>query len=295
MLLVDDRHPQPTKVDTLLDEGVGSHDDVDLAVGDPTEDLVPAGADGEVGIDLRPGQQRHPHNRSTGRGKQAVHPQRRSGPFLEWPQTRIREQRPDSEEVLSRQHLRGSHDRPLPPSLDTVEQRRHRHHRLARPDLSLQEAVHGDLLRQVGPDLVEDALLGGGERIRKPGDKTGGELPVDVVDHTPFLVPTSPLLHRQGDLQPEQLVEYQPAAGGGHLGDRLREVDVVEGGVPVDETVPADDARRHRVVDGSGSSHGVVDGPTHPAGAHLSDRWVNGHDASRRQGLFGPGEDVDIR
>ena len=74
-------------------------------------------------------------------------------------------QRLQPEEVLLGEDLGGGHDRPLVAALDRDEQGRHRHHRLARAHLALEEAVHGVRARP---------CRRGSRRWPAPGPRSGG-------------------------------------------------------------------------------------------------------------------------
>ena len=61
--------------------------------------------------------------------------------------------------MLFGQHFGRSHKRALVAALDGVQHGRHRHKRLARPHIALQEAVHRDGPGQVEGDLGIGPLL----------------------------------------------------------------------------------------------------------------------------------------
>ena len=73
--------------------------------------------------------------------------------------------------VLLGQHLGRHHQRSLMPALDRPQQRRQRHHRLARPDVALQQAVHGERPGQVGHDHGQGLALGPGQREGQGGQE----------------------------------------------------------------------------------------------------------------------------
>ena len=62
----------------------------------------------------------------------------------------VGQQLADAEEVLLGQDLGGGHEGALMAPLDGHQQGGHRHHRLARTDVALQQPVHGQRPGQVG-------------------------------------------------------------------------------------------------------------------------------------------------
>ena len=73
----------------------------------------------------------------------------------------VAQQRAHGGEVLLGQHLGRHHQRALVPALDGRQQCGHRHHRLARADVALEQAVHREGAGQVGDDHGERPPLGG--------------------------------------------------------------------------------------------------------------------------------------
>ena len=122
------------------------------------------------------------------------------------------------------------------------------HHRLARPDVPLEQAVHGQRSGQVGADGRPWPPAGPGSAGRADGRGTAAPAPalrprlvtgpVDDVADAPGVTLEPGLAEDQGQLQSEQLVEGQPAAGRLGLVHGGRAVDVVEGGGPVDQPEP---------------------------------------------------------
>ena len=69
----------------------------------------------------------------------------------------------DGQEVLLGERLRRRHQRALTAAFDRTEQRVERDRRLARPDVPLEQALHGRRQREVGVDLDDRVLLGSRE------------------------------------------------------------------------------------------------------------------------------------
>jgi hypothetical protein len=81
------------------------------------------------------------------------------------------------ERVLLGQDLRRSHQRRLLARLDRAQHRIHRHERLPRPDITLEQPVHRRTLAEIGIDLAHDPPLGVGEGVRKRGQPAAAERP----------------------------------------------------------------------------------------------------------------------
>ena len=73
-----------------------------------------------------------------------------------------------AEVVLLGEHFGRRHERALISTLHRDEQRRERHHGLARTDVALEQAVHRRGPGEVVHDLAERALLVAGQRERQP-------------------------------------------------------------------------------------------------------------------------------
>ena len=74
-------------------------------------------------------------------------------------QSRLPRQRLDAFVMLPRQDLRRSHDRRLPPGLDRACHGEQADHRLARPDISLEQAQHALVGHEILPDVLDGLLL----------------------------------------------------------------------------------------------------------------------------------------
>ena len=138
--------------------------------------------------------------------------------------------------MLLGEDLGGRHERRLMPALDRSEHGRDRHHRLARPDVALEEAVHRDGSRQIAEDLLQDAPLGRRRREGQPPEEArhhGRNWRCVTVDlGTSHLVLDPSLLrfhgaptHDQGELEPEQLIEGQSPSSWHGLLHRRRRMD----------------------------------------------------------------------
>ena len=76
-------------------------------------------------------------------------------------------------EVLLGQYLGGRHQCALPAGVHANGCGQCRHYGLARADIPLQQAVHGDAPRHVGGNLGTHALLGGSQCKRQLGQECG--------------------------------------------------------------------------------------------------------------------------
>jgi hypothetical protein len=136
VLFVHDHEPEPPEPDRGLDEGVGAHEDVELARRERFEERLP-GAPARF-----PGQEAEAHAGLVDPGR-------------------------ETRRVLLREDFRRRHERALHPVLRGQEQRQPRHDRLAAADIPLEEAGHRASGRQVGADLPQGALLRVRQRKRQ--------------------------------------------------------------------------------------------------------------------------------
>ncbi len=102
------------------------------------------------------------------------------------------------------------------------------------------------------------------------------------------------LADRKGDLEPEELVEHQATTCRSNGVDRLREVDVADGGVPVEQSEPLDDLRRDRIGHRPRLEECGVDRSSQVPGPDPPDRGVYRHHPARDQRLRRPIEDVGV-
>ena len=150
----------------------------------------------------------------------------------------VAEQGPHRREVLFGQHLGRHHEGALVPALHGGQQRGQRHHRLARADVALQQAVHREGPGHVGHDDGQGAALRLGELVGQAGQEArhqrvahpAGDLAGrhGVVQGAGVDLEGPPAQH-QGQLQAEELVEHQAAAGRLDHVERLGRVDGPEG------------------------------------------------------------------
>ena len=219
VLLVDDDDAQRMEADPLLDQGVGADQDVDAAIPESLDDPPPLGSRGAAGQQFDP-------EGSLARQRGGVG------------NDEVLQQVGDPQVVLLRKHRRGHHERPLVPALDRHQQGTHGHDRLAGADVSLEKPVHRRGPSQVDENLVDRPRLGCGQREAEPivegpdqvdavaarrthvGDPPGAALEVDLAAH-------------QFELDPQQFVEHQAAAGLGDLLHGLGAVDPPVGRGPV--------------------------------------------------------------
>ena len=83
----------------------------------------------------------------------------------------VAQQRAHGGEVLLGQHLGRHHERALVPALHRGQQRGQRDHRLARPDVALQEPVHREGPGHVGHDHGQGPALRLGELVGQAGQE----------------------------------------------------------------------------------------------------------------------------
>ncbi len=216
VLLVDHHAAERAERHLLGEQGVGAHDQADATPAEAFEDARARPALHLAREELDP---HVPAGHAPG--------------ALE-----VAQQRPHRGEVLLGQHLGRHHQRALMPALRGGQQRGHRHHGLARADVTLEQAVHREGARHVGDDDRQGLALRGRELVGQPGQEPGhqgprdgaGDLPGrDVVVQGAGVHLEGPPAQHQSELQPEQLVEDQPAPGRRHHIERLGHVDGPEG------------------------------------------------------------------
>ena len=204
VLFVDHDESERAELDPLLDERVRAHDEVGLAARDPRPRLLAAAPRGRPHQDLQ-----------------------RAG--------QVAEEVADPPGVLLGEDLGRRHQRGLAPALDGQEHGEERDQGLSGADVSLEHAVHAAGGGHVGVDLAEDAGLRPGEakgerRVERADEAVGagvhdaGALAGGVVADA-----------RVEELQEEELVECEAAAGGLDVGQRAGAVEVAERGGELDE------------------------------------------------------------
>ena len=134
----------------------------------------------------------------------------------------------DRQEMLLGERLRGRHQRALTAAFDGAEQRVERDRRLARPDVPLEQPLHGRRQREVAVDLGDRVLLGRreGERQRLPvaRDELRRRRQRLGDEHLPLGGAAS-----QRQLEREQLVEGQAPASPLRLLLRARAMEANQG------------------------------------------------------------------
>ena len=193
MLLVDDRDGEVGELHFSLDERVRPHGDADVARGD----------------ELMGGP---PLARREARGEQGD------------ADAELSAERLDRQEVLLRERLRRRHQRSLAPSLDRPQQRVERDRRLPGADVPLEQPLHRRREGEVGVDLHDRRVLRSRERERQRAAVPGDELRrrrERLCDEHLALGRAPP----QRELQREELVEREAAAGALRLVLRARAVE----------------------------------------------------------------------
>jgi hypothetical protein len=143
VLFVDHCQLQALEDDVVLKERVGADDDLDLAGGEPGQLLL------------------------AGRALVAAGDQHRLDPMR-------RQRSGDGFVVLAGEDLGRRHEGGLAAARRDVGHGAHRHHRLARADIPLNQPAHPLARGEVGANLGERPLLGAGEGERQVGaDRLG--------------------------------------------------------------------------------------------------------------------------
>ncbi len=174
------------------------------------------------------------------------------------PSTRVR----TAEACCSASTSVGAISAPWCPPCTATNSAGHGHHRLARSHVPLEETVHGKGPGQVGADHRHGPPLGRGELEAEPGDEAVDQGGLATFGDEPVADPPGVLLEPvlaqdQGQLQPEELVEGQPAAGRLALLEGGRPVDLVEGRRPVDQLERGPPVVGQRIGEGSGAVEGL--------------------------------------
>ena len=226
VLLVDDRHREVAKLDVPLDQRVCSDGDLDIARRDelPHDSMLP---------------------RSERAGQQCdAHPQLRAEPL-------------DREKVLLGEGFGRRHQRGLPTVLDRSEKRVERDRRLARADVTLEQAPHRRGRLEVGVDLGDRVLLRRGQDERERGAVTADELAGWRERLGDELLPlrgpsTKCKLHR------DQLVEGEPRSRALGLFGRARMMERHECVRPERQLLAHTHRARKRVSSGAGEHERAV-------------------------------------
>ena len=134
--------------------------------------------------------------------------------------------------MLFREDLRGRHDAGLVSVLHGKERRNKGHHGLAAPHVALDEAVHGTFRCHVLLDLVDDPLLGRGQRIGQALPERRFKLPSGGKGYSFFLDGHALFPECEAQFQGKELLEAQPAVCGAR--PAVQDVDVLFLGGKVD-------------------------------------------------------------
>ncbi len=208
----------------------------------------------------------------------------------------------DRDQVLLGQDLGRGHQGALASAVDRRQQRRQRHHGLARSHVALEQAVHRQRRRHVARDLAEHAALGARQREAVPREEAthqrrrgiaqrarlGVEIVVaDGVGHARRGLFEAASAHRQQQLQAQELVEGQPAPGRRHVARVVGQVDPPERPGAVDEVERSAHRLGHRVQQRSRAAQGLLDEAAHlPAGEPgLARRRVDRYDPADLGGV----------
>ena len=200
MLLVDDGERQVPKLHRILDQRVGTHEDLHRSVAQARVD--------ELALFRLRGARKQGHPRA-----------RRRQEFLHTLVMLVRE-------YLGRRHHAG-----LEAVVERHHRRKHRHQRLAAAHVALQQTVHLLAAGHVGPYLLEHALLRSGERERQ---RFIGlvKIVADAAEHHPAVGPHPyALLTQQRQLEVKQLFEFEAPLRPLQVLDGGREMDVAQRGI----------------------------------------------------------------
>ena len=230
MLFVDDDESEAGEVDGVLDERVGADHQIHRAIGQTGQHISTLGAGDAIGQQFDAQGPVAEEVLAVGDGDAP-------------------KQSPDPLVVLFGEHLGGRHERALVPTLDGDQEGGHRHHRLAGPDIALEESVHRVTRGEIGVDLGERPLLGAGQREREGIVEAADEGTAEVMDDAtgrPFQLALAGDEYR---LDPEQFVEGESTTGGVLGPHRLRLMDGADRLRAVDEVESVEDLLGHRVGD----------------------------------------------
>ena len=198
MLLVDDGQGQVPELNRIFNQGVRPHQHLHRAV-------AQAGVDRFAFFGLRvAGQQL---DAGAGRGQELLH----------------------ALVVLVGQHFGRRHDAGLVAIVKRHHGRQYCHERLSAAHVALQQAVHLLAAGHVGPDLLEHALLGTGQRKRQRFVGLVEIVPDAAEDHTAVSPHADAFLAQKRKLEVEQFLEFQASLCPLQILDRSRKMDVLQG------------------------------------------------------------------
>ena len=148
------------------------------------------------------------------------------------------EQAVERGEVLLSERLGRRHERGLAPVLGRAQHRVESDDRLPRPDLAHQEPLHRATGRQVAIEGLDGRTLIPGERERERREPGPDQLAQRFEDHGGLGLAPCALPAQEGELQEQELLEREPAAGQLGLGLVLWEVNRGESGGTFGQALP---------------------------------------------------------
>ena len=151
--------------------------------------------------------------------------------------------------MLLGQHLGGREQRGLAARVDHLEHRPDRDDGLARPDLALQQPVHGVVAGQVGADDRAHLTLARGQRKREPGVEGAGEPAGARRARAGGQRRGGPAALGQDRLQDERLVPLQALLGPVDVRVVGGPVDAAQRVREADQAVPFPQRRGQWVID----------------------------------------------
>ena len=229
VLLVDHHDPERAETDVVGQQGMRAHDEVKAPVHELGLDPSPLAASSPVReqcdleraracyagavVDLQPGQEAA-----------------------------------SGEVMLLGEHFCRDHEGALMAALHAVQKSRQCHDRLAGADVALQETVHRVRSGKISCNLADRPLLGGGQLERQAPEEFLDEARparrrCDDVRDPGSLGRGGTFLHDKDELEPQQLVEGEAAAGGVSLLEALGGVYPPERLRPPDQAELVDELR----------------------------------------------------
>ena len=184
LLLVDDRQPKPSEANPLLDKGVCANHDLGIAAFYFTNCRAPC-----LPIPTAFQQDR----REAERGEEPAH----------------------RKVVLLRQDLGGNHQRSLVAGPTRDHHGLQGHHRLATPDIPLNQTIHGQTACHVSRDFRRHALLRLREAKRQGRLQARQERRADIKLYALDLFLDGALAQGQGDFQNKELLKGKTLVGPG--------------------------------------------------------------------------------
>ena len=216
MLLVHHDQAEPPEANALLDEGMGADDAADGALrrrGDQRGSRLAL---------HRIGEERH------------LHPERPEQPA-------------ERQQMLLGEDLGRRHERRLIARFDRRQHGQRGDDRLARADVTLEQAIHRVRLRHVGPDLAPDPLLGAGERERQGLAQPPGQRALGLHAEA-ALAALALAANGEAELEQEEVIEDEAPARRFLLGGRLGKMTGLERRRDVEEPPPPANSLRKRLL-----------------------------------------------